>query len=1234
MAVQSPSVRPIFERALELASDEERRAYLEEASAGQPELREKVEALLKAHSEAGSFLDSPAIADDATVNQDPPISEHPGTVIGPYTLLQQIGEGGMGVVFMAEQTHPVRRKVALKIIKPGMDTRQVISRFEAERQALAMMDHPNIAKVLDAGTTDAQARVGERETGRGGEPDLQASFRGSPSPPLPVSPSTSSGRPYFVMELVQGVPITEYCDQCNLTTQERLELFITVCQAVQHAHQKGIIHRDIKPTNVLVAIQDGRPAPKIIDFGVAKAIDQRLTEHTLTTAFAQMVGSPLYMSPEQAELSPLGVDTRSDIYSLGVLLYELLTSTTPFDKDRLHAASYDEMRRIIREEEPPRPSARISQIARPSWSGPSPNSDPAKMAGLCDSATLAANLATTIAEHRRTDPRRLIHTIRGELDWIVMKCLEKDRNRRYETPNSLARDVERYLHDEPVQACPPSAGYRFRKFARRNRTLLAAGGGIVASLVVGLGLSTWMYYRAATESAKARAVSDFLQNMLRTANPDESKDASYSVRQMLDDSSASMAALSGQPAVEAELRATIGRAYSRLGARDMAEPHLTRALELRRDLFGPDDESVAEMQVDMAWFRRDQSRLSDAEAAARDALRIYHKRGETGASVLKASSVLQVILTSSRHFVEAQAVTDEALALARASGAELPEMAEILQNQAYIYIEEGRYPDAEQAALQAVDMHRRLRGPGHEQTAWALYMLGTAQQKQQKLAEAEESLREALTIFRKRYRGEHHSLTSTMGSLRQVLMSRGDQSAMAALDSEEARRSANPSDDVRLAGILLKSSPTAEQKEEARRLIRRATEAFGQVPIDYPNDLDRRIHALDGYGKAIMACADVPDFANEIDELNRRHAEEIPQFLAAFPDSSDGQWWTASLYRGWAKSLYPYGNYLPTAERAFTNAIDILEKLSVAEPSKLPAVWLYLVDTYLYLGDIKWRLSGLEDAEPAYRRAIDIFAERTAELEAGTPDREYQAIVIDYLCIADFLAANERSDQAAEFVRKATQTLAAGRVTDAAQSAEACFYVGLLQLRLGDHAGYRATCKALADLPFTTASDSTKGNTILVWILAPDALADMSLVVKRAEAFAVSNSLGYHHIDLFQWGAAHLRAGDYNRAAQLLEQSIDVYPSDSPLPPGFATINWQRLFLAMTKWRQGQPDEARQLLAEAQAAIDEQLQPPSPRMEFRLYTEVLRREAEALIKPKETDEAVENKEKSSSGVEE
>ena len=399
--------KAVFNVARRIESRDARAEYLQKVcGANSEELRRLID-LLEVYDHERSFLESPAVAVNATA--DAP-HEHPGSQIGPYKLLEQIGDGGFGVVYLAEQERPVRRKVALKVIKPGMDTRQVIARFEAERQALAMMDHPNIAKVHDAGATE-------------------------------------NGRPYFVMELVQGVPITEYCDQCNLMTRERLELFITVCQAVQHAHQKGIIHRDLKPSNILVTIQDGKAAPKIIDFGVAKAINQRFTEQTLATGFAQMIGTPLYMSPEQAELSPLGVDTRSDIYSLGMLLYELLTGTTPFEASRLKEAGFDELRRIIREEEPPRPSWRIS--------------------------TTAADMATTIAERRRTDARRLMQTVRGDLDWIVMKCLEKDRMRRYATASELAADVDRFLMDEPVMATPPSPMYRFRKFARRNKTALA-----------------------------------------------------------------------------------------------------------------------------------------------------------------------------------------------------------------------------------------------------------------------------------------------------------------------------------------------------------------------------------------------------------------------------------------------------------------------------------------------------------------------------------------------------------------------------------------------------------------------------------------------------------------------------------------------------------------------------------------------------------------------------------------
>src|SRR5207249_875796 len=379
---------------------------------------------------------------------DDPITERPGTVIGPYKLLEQIGEGGFGVVFMAEQQEPLRRKVALKVIKPGMDSRQVIARFEAERQALAIMDHPNIAKVLDAGTT---GEAEPRPLGSGED--------------APLPNGRGSGRPYFVMELVKGVPITDFCDQNQLTPRERLELFIPVCHAVQHAHQKGIIHRDIKPSNVMVTLHDGTPVPKIIDFGIAKAMGQQLTDKTLFTNFAQLVGTPLYMSPEQAGLSGLDVDTRSDIYSLGVLLYELLTGTTPFDKDRFKEAGYDEIRRIIREEEPPKPSTRISTLGQ---------------------------AATTLSTQRKSDKRKLSQLFRGELDWIVMKALEKDRSRRYETASGFAADVQRYLNDEPVQACPPSAGYRFRKFVRRNKAALATGTVVALAVLLAVGSLGWM----------------------------------------------------------------------------------------------------------------------------------------------------------------------------------------------------------------------------------------------------------------------------------------------------------------------------------------------------------------------------------------------------------------------------------------------------------------------------------------------------------------------------------------------------------------------------------------------------------------------------------------------------------------------------------------------------------------------------------------------------------------------
>jgi serine/threonine protein kinase/tetratricopeptide (TPR) repeat protein len=566
--------RSIFLAALEIDDPRERAAYLDTACNGNADLRRGVEALLAADGRSGSFMSGPAAGEPTAVHTP---AEGPGSRVGPYKLLQQIGEGGMGVVYMAEQAEPVRRTVALKIIKPGMDSKQVVARFEAERQALSMMDHPNIARVLDAGTT-------------------------------------GSGRPYFVMELVHGVPITKFCDDNKLTPRERLGLFVPVCQAIQHAHQKGIIHRDVKPSNVLVTMYDDKPVPKVIDFGVAKAVEQRLTEKTLFTQYGALVGTFEYMSPEQAEMNAFGVDTRSDVYSLGVLLYELLTGTTPLERRRLREAALGEVIRLIKEEEPPRPSTRLSTT------------------GTLDK----------VAAARKTDPAKLSALVRGELDWIVMKCLEKDRARRYETANGLARDVERFLGGDAVEACPPTVGYRFRKAYRRNRAAVLVAGAFLGLLAASTAVAIILAVQARTaereataernraavgeaeaneqrelarsaqlraeeEKQAAEAVRNFLQDdLLRQADVYRQAEAmplaggefaikeNPSIIELLDRAAAQLTPeriekkFPGMPFVQAEVLHAVGNAYVGVSQHEKAQPLIDRAVKLYEASRGPD----------------------------------------------------------------------------------------------------------------------------------------------------------------------------------------------------------------------------------------------------------------------------------------------------------------------------------------------------------------------------------------------------------------------------------------------------------------------------------------------------------------------------------------------------------------------------------------------------------------------------------------------------------------------
>ena len=502
----------VFQAAADLPVAE-RSAYVVRECGGDDELRARVEAML-VQLERNESLPAVPLATAAD-------GEGAGTVIGRYKLLQTIGEGGFGIVYMAEQTEPVVRKVALKVIKLGMDTREVVARFEAERQALALMDHPNIARVFDGG-------------------------------------ATQEGRPFFVMELVRGVSITEYCDKNNLSTRERLSLFLSVCNAVQHAHQKGIIHRDLKPSNVMVTLHDGKPMPKVIDFGVAKAMHSRLTEKTLFTQYQRFIGTPAYMSPEQAELSALDVDTRTDIYSLGVVLYELLTGTTPFDPTELFSRGLGEVQRVIREEEPQRPSVRISTSAD-----------------------------ATIATRRQENLPGLSRLLRGDLDWIVMKALEKERGRRYGTAAELAADLERYLEHEPVLAGPPSAVYRTRKFLTRNRVGVTAGALVLLALVGGTVGTTLGMIEAGTQRDEAVAsrrdaeeMLDFLIDTFALTDPEVALDPKASVQALLASAAGRLQGFEDQPHAEARLRSTIGRAYESLGQNELAEPQLRRAAEL------------------------------------------------------------------------------------------------------------------------------------------------------------------------------------------------------------------------------------------------------------------------------------------------------------------------------------------------------------------------------------------------------------------------------------------------------------------------------------------------------------------------------------------------------------------------------------------------------------------------------------------------------------------------------
>jgi serine/threonine protein kinase len=897
--------RTLFLEALEIADPAEREAYLDRACAGDADLRRQVQALLAAHERPGSFLERPAVnpagtgaytpgaegpaAGDSPETQEARAAacEAPGALIGPYKLLELIGEGGMGAVWMAEQRAPVRRRVALKVIKAGMDTRQVVARFEAERQALALMDHPHIARVFDGGAAD-------------------------------------SGRPYFVMELVKGVPLTRYCDDHKLTPRERLELFVPVCHAVQHAHQKGIIHRDLKPSNILVAPYDGRPVPKVIDFGVAKAAGGLLTEKTLFTGFGAVVGTPEYMSPEQAELNNQDIDTRSDVYSLGVLLYELLTGTTPLTRQRVKDGALLEVLRLIREEEPPRLSTRLSTTAE----------------------------LPAIAANRGLEPKKLSGVVRGELDWIVMKALEKDRNRRYESANALAADLQRYLTDEPVLACPPSASYRLRKAVRRHK-----GAVLTAALAVLL-LVTAVVGQAVTNHL-IREEQKLKEEALEQArdNYQESEENLALARQAVDEM------------------------YTRVAEDLKARPHMQ---PLERELF--------------------QKALRFYQEFARRKARDPHLRLETA---LAYQRVAGIQWSFARHR-EAEEAQHRAFELLKALAGELPadprRRAALAEGHAALGFhaaDGGRSHDAEKHYRQAIELYAALAAeqpdvPAHGRNLAAThYRLGAALAARPALAEQEH--REAVRLceaYAARWPGDRNIQVTLAESFFQlgVLFSNTGQRDRA----EDAYRQAiafyekvgGQLDRITyrtnlaqyqagLAGVLAATG----RGGEAEKAWRAAVELMEQQVMLFPDNPSWRI-ALGNNQIGLAAALARAGKAEEAAALRRTAGQLFRQLWDERADE-----WSARFLGSVAWGLREVGDF-PAAEKAIRQRLGLVEA-QLADAPREPALRKELMHARANLGTLLQRDGRLEEAAGEFRRALATCDALASEFPEE-PDYQYQ----------------------------------------------------------------------------------------------------------------------------------------------------------------------------------------------------------------------------------------------------
>jgi eukaryotic-like serine/threonine-protein kinase len=1078
MAEPADDVEAVFLAALDRASPQERAAYVEGACAGRPEMLRRLRELLAAHEGSCGPLDGSPPGLEGTLEL-PRVAEGPGAAVGPYKLLQQIGEGGMGTVFMAEQTRPVQRKVALKVVKPGLGSHQVLARFEQERQALALMDHPNIARVLDAGTTGA-------------------------------------GRPYFVMELVKGVPLTEYCDEHRLTPKERLGLFVDVCRAVQHAHQKGVIHRDLKPSNVLVAPYDGKPVPKVIDFGVAKATGQKLTERTLFTEFGAVVGTLEYMSPEQAELNQLDIDTRSDVYSLGVLLYELLTGTTPLERKRLKTATLLEALRIVREEEPPRPSTRLGTTEE----------------------------LPSIAANRGLEPKKLSGLVRGELDWIVMKALEKDRDRRYETASGLARDVERFLQDQPVQACPPSARYRFRKFVRRNKRALLTLGLVAAALVGGTVASAWQAIRAVRARALAQERLAAAESNLLLAR--QAVDEMYT--EVADD-------LTGRPHMQPFQRHILEKAlrfYQEFSRRQSGDPAIRRetasallrvgqiqwSLGRRRPAKEACEGATAALEALAAELPAEPQRRSWLGSA-------YHLRGAT--------------LSSAGRLRQAEKNFRQALALSGELAAEDPDNPQYrsqlaAMHQSLVGVLSDRPREAEKALREALKLCKELAAGQRDQAryrpqlGWAHLSLGRFLAGVGRSQEAEGAFRQAINLVDQSGGSPDRAEVGPQAEceLGKVLASGGRRGA-----AEEAYRQAVAGAERLVAhfpdvpgyrqslaaysGTLAAFLAQAGRRDEAALFLHRARDLFEKLEVEFADDSDSLESVRDA---AVMVLRDAGDlegaerFLRKALTLARKLAEEGP----AEPADRHR---VAARHADLGVVLQRRGHVREAADQ-FRQALVIDERLAAEFPDE-PSHRYHQVKWLNFLGIALRELPGeAATALHCHRQALGLCDQLVAEF----PEQPQYGIEL------------VRSHFALGIVLRLT-----GRPAEAVQA---------FQQALGAHRPYGGT----SDSPGGRDQLASVHNE-LAWLLAtcPDVKSrDPGRAVASArKAVELGPEKGAFWNTL---GVAAYRAGDWAEARTALAKSM-------ALGRGGDAFDW--FFLAMAHWQRGEREEARKWYQQAVA---------------------------------------------------